>query len=179
MIPSMVLRGRGRQGYNVPVKGASMTNVFRFRILKALGFALCLTVVSLTAQDRKSVVHVPAGEATSIIEKALAAKQPQLAAASNYNVNVLRRAEAGTPEFHLTRTHVFFIQDGEATFVTGGSFEGQKEISPGEIRGTSIANGTVMQLRKGDVVVVPAATPHWFREVRPQITYYSVNIDQP
>ena len=121
----------------------------------------------------------PAGEAASIIQKAIAAKQPQLASASNFNMMVLIRAEPGTPEFHQKRTHVFFIQDGEATFVSGGSFEGPKEISPGEIRGTSIVNGISVQLRKGDVVVVPAATPHWFREVRPQITYYSVNIDQP
>ena len=125
------------------------------------------------------MVHVSAAEAASIIANALAAKQPQLAVASNYNVQVLRRDQSAIPEFHLRRTHVFFVQDGEATFVSGGSFEGQKEIAPGEIRGTSIANGTTVQLRKGDVVVVPAGTPHWFREVRPQITYYSVNIDQP
>ena len=157
-----------------------MMETRRFRLLQVLVLTLCLIAMPLHGQDRdKSVVHVPADAAASIIEKALAAKQPQLAAASNYNLQVLRRAEAGTPEFHLKRTHIFFIQAGEATFVSGGSFEGQREVSPGEIRGTSIANGTTVQLRKGDVVVVPAATPHWFREVRPDVTYYSVNIDQP
>ena len=155
-------------------------DVLRLRIVKAaIGCAVCVATVPLFAQDQKPVVYVPAAEAASIIQKALTAKQPQLAAASNYDVQVLRRAEAGVPEFHLKRTHVFFIQDGEATFVSGGTFEGQKEISPGEIRGTAIANGTTVQLRRGDVVVVPAGTPHWFREVRPQVTYYSVNIDQP
>ena len=155
-------------------------DVRRLRIVTAAaGCAVCVATMTLLAQDQKPAVYVPAAEAASIIQKALAAKQPQLAAASNYDVQVLRRAEAGTPEFHLKRTHVFFIQDGEATFVSGGTFEGQKEISPGEIRGTAIVNGTTVQLRRGDVVVVPAGTPHWFREVRPQVTYYSVNIDQP
>jgi mannose-6-phosphate isomerase-like protein (cupin superfamily) len=156
-----------------------MTNAIHVRILKTTACAVCLTVVPLLAQNRSAVLHVPAGEAASIIEKALADKKPQLAAAPNYNMMVLRRAEPATPEFHLKRSHVFFIQDGEATFVSGGTIEGQKETGPGEIRGTSITNGTTMQLKKGDVVVVPAATPHWFKEVRPQITYYSVNIDQP
>lgn len=142
--------------------------------------ALCLIVAApVLAQDRPAARHIPASEATAIIEKALAAKQPQLASAANYNMQVLRRTEAGMSEFHLKRTHVFFIQDGEATLVTGGTLEGQKETGPGELRGTSVAGGTTMQLRKGDVVVVPAATVHWFREVRPQVTYYSVNIDQP
>jgi mannose-6-phosphate isomerase-like protein (cupin superfamily) len=156
-----------------------MNVLFRSWMLRIVALTLCLAVVSVRAQGGKATVHVPATEAASIIAKALAAKQPQLASASNYNVQVLRRAEAGTPEFHAKRTHVFFIQDGEATFMSGGTIEGQKEISAGELRGTSMTNGTIVQLRPGDVVVVPAATPHWFREVRPQITYYSVNIDQP
>jgi mannose-6-phosphate isomerase-like protein (cupin superfamily) len=130
-------------------------------------------------QDHPPAIHIPASDAASFIDKALATKQTQLASTSEYNLQVLRRTEAGTPEEHLKRTHVFFIYEGEATLVTGGSFVGQHEISPGELRGTSIANGRTVQLRKGDVVVVPAGTPHWFREVRPQITYYSVNIEQP
>jgi mannose-6-phosphate isomerase-like protein (cupin superfamily) len=153
-----------------------------------LGFALALGILLITsafAQDppRASAappaIHIPASDAASFIDKALATKQTQLASTSEYNLQVLRRTEAGTPEEHLKRTHVFFIYEGEATLVMGGSFVGQHEISPGELRGTSIANGRTVQLRKGDVVVVPAGTPHWFREVRPQITYYSVNIEQP
>ena len=148
--------------------------------LRLVCLALCLTLAApLLAQDRPVARHIPASEAAEIIDKALAAKQPQLASSPHYNMQVLRRAEPGTPEFHQKRTHVFFIQDGEATLVTGGAFEGQRELSPGELRGTSISNGSTMVLRKGDVVVVPAATLHWFREVRPQITYYSVNIDEP
>ena len=145
-----------------------------------LGLALVLIVAApLLAQDRPVARHIPASEATAIIEKALAAKQPQLASAANYNMQVLRRAEAGVSEFHQKRTHIFFIQDGEATLVTGGTLEGQKELSAGELRGTGVSGGTTVELKKGDVVVVPAATVHWFREVRPQVTYYSVNIDQP
>lgn len=147
---------------------------------RTLWLPLCLIVaLPVLAQDRPVARHIPASEATSIIAKALADKQPQLASAANYNMQVLRRTEAGVSEFHQKRTHVFFIQDGEATLVTGGALEGRKETGPGELRGTSVSGGTTVQLKKGDVVVVPAATVHWFRDVRPQITYYSVNIDQP
>ena len=158
-----------------------MTRQIHVRILIATTLAVCVTLMPLLAQNRNTttVVHVPAGDAASTIQKAIAAKMPQLATGSNFNMMVLIRAEAGTPEFHAKRVHVFFIQDGEATFVSGGSIEGAKDTGPGEIRGTSIANGTTMTLRKDDVVVVPAGTPHWFKEVRPKVTYFSVNIDQP
>lgn len=59
-----------------------MTKTRRFRLLHVLALTLCLIAMPLHGQDRdKSVVHVPADAAASIIEKALSAKQPQLAAA--------------------------------------------------------------------------------------------------
>ena len=148
--------------------------------LTLAALALCATMpASIAAQDKTAARHIPAAEAAAILEKALSSKQPQLASASNFNLMVVRRAEPAMSEFHQKRAHVFFVFDGEATLVTGGTIQGSKELSPGELRGTGVANGATMQLHKGDVVVVPAATPHWFADVRPQITYYSVNIDQP
>lgn len=154
--------------YNLPMKN------------NRLWLALLVTVAApVFAQNTPIARHIPAGEAASILDKALAARQPQLASGGNYNLQVVRRAEPGMVEFHLKRAHVFFIQDGEATLVTGGTMEGPKDTGPGEQRGTSVSGGTTVLLRKGDVVTVPAATVHWFKDVRPQVTYYSVNIDQP
>ena len=36
---------------------------------------------------------------------------------------------------------------------------------PNEIRGTSITGGDIRRIAKGDVIIVPNGTPHWFKDV--------------
>ena len=43
---------------------------------------------------------------------------------------------------------------------------------------TSSAEGRDI-IRKGDVVVVPAGVPHWFKEVAKPINYYMVKVVKP
>jgi mannose-6-phosphate isomerase-like protein (cupin superfamily) len=68
------------------------------------------------------------------------------------------------------------VLDGTATFVTGGTVQDAKETAPDEVRGREIAGGAARELRKGDVVIVPAGTPHWFRVVPATFTYYVVKV---
>ena len=51
--------------------------------------------------------------------------------------------------------------------------------APGQIRGTGIDGGQAMQLHKGDVVVIPAGTAHWFKEVPARVFYYTVKAIRP
>jgi len=36
--------------------------------------------------------------------------------------------------------------------------------------------GQTHHLTKGDVIVVPATTPHWFKEVHQSVSYYAVKV---
>jgi quercetin dioxygenase-like cupin family protein len=47
---------------------------------------------------------------------------------------------------------------------------------PGQQVGTSIEGGETHHLAKGDVIVVPAGMPHWFKEVPSTISYYVVKV---
>ena len=88
------------------------------------------------------------------------------------------RRGAGEVEVHDKTNHIFIIVEGEATFVTGGTLVGAKNTAPGQIRATSMNGGQTHQLRKGDVITVPAKTPHWFKDVPTQtIAYYAVNLE--
>jgi quercetin dioxygenase-like cupin family protein len=49
-----------------------------------------------------------------------------------------------------------------------------KPVGPGELRGSAIDGGQAQQLAPGDVMIVPAGTPHWFRQVEAPLTYYVV-----
>jgi hypothetical protein len=52
------------------------------------------------------------------------------------------------------------IQQGEADFTYGGTLSGARDTAPGEKRGGTITGGTVVTIRPGDFLVVPAGQPH-------------------
>jgi len=91
-----------------------------------------------------------------------------------------QRRTAGEVEVHEKTNHVFIIVEGEATFVTGGTLVGARETAPGQTRAASVQGGVVHHLTKGDVITIPAKTPHWFKEVptpTKTIAYYAINTE--
>ena len=54
-----------------------------------------------------------------------------------------------------------------------------RELRAGQVRAKGIEGGTTHQLRKGDVITIPAKTPHWWKEVSSgTIGYDAVNIEK-
>lgn len=100
------------------------------------------------------------------------AKDGTLSETTGYKVNASRRDAPGLAEIHTQATDVIYVVEGSATFVTGGTAVDPKEISPGEIRGRAIEGGESHLITKGDVVVVPAGVPHWFKEVKGPFLYF-------
>ena len=90
------------------------------------------------------------------------------------------RAVQRGAEMHDKTNHVFIIVDGEATFVTGGTLTNAKVISAGQTRGDGIEGGESHHLSKGDVITIPANTPHWWKDTSKtgSVGYYAVNIEQ-
>jgi mannose-6-phosphate isomerase-like protein (cupin superfamily) len=70
------------------------------------------------------------------------------------------RARDGVAELHENFADLFYVLDGRATLVTGGTVVGAETVGPGEIRGASIDGGVRQELRAGDVAHVPAGVPH-------------------
>ena len=93
-----------------------------------------------------------------------------------YMVHASRREKAGMAEVHAKDTDIIYVLEGSARFVTGGTVVDGRTTEPDEIRGTSIRQGESRQLVKGDVVIVPNGTPHWFQEVIGPLTYYVVKV---
>jgi uncharacterized protein GlcG (DUF336 family)/mannose-6-phosphate isomerase-like protein (cupin superfamily) len=94
----------------------------------------------------------------------------------NYMVHASHREGPGMAEVHELDADIIYVLDGFATFVTGGTVEGGKTTAPNEIRGASIRNGDVRRISKGDVLIVPAGTPHWFKDVSGPLNYYVVKV---
>src|ERR1700732_3982391 len=89
-----------------------------------------------------------------------------------------QRRGAGEVEVHEKTNHVFIIVEGEATLVTGGTLVGARQTSPDQRRAASIQGGQTHHLTKGDVITIPARTPHWWKEVPTQtIAYYAGHME--
>jgi mannose-6-phosphate isomerase-like protein (cupin superfamily) len=139
---------------------------------------------ALLAIGAASVLLLGAAEAPSVaymdhdkMAEALA-KGGSVARASDYAVSGAHRGRPGQVEVHEKETDVIYITDGDATFVTGGKMLGGKMTKAGQWLGTDIEGGESRHLSKGDVVVIPAGTPHWFKEVK-SVNYFLVKIIKP
>ena len=94
----------------------------------------------------------------------------------NYMVHTSRRDKPGLAEIHALDTDIIYVLQGTATFVTGGTAVDAKEIAPNEIRGSRIEGGVTRQLSKGQVIIVPNNTAHWFKEVNGEFLYYTIKV---
>jgi glc operon protein GlcG len=92
----------------------------------------------------------------------------------NYMVHASRREVPGMAEIHTLDADIIYVLDGWATFITGGTAVDAHSTGPYEIRGKEISGGETRRLNKGDVIIVPANTPHWFKEVSSPLLYYVV-----
>jgi mannose-6-phosphate isomerase-like protein (cupin superfamily) len=88
------------------------------------------------------------------------------------------RRGPGQVEYHEHTNHIFVMVEGQATLVTGGTMVGAKRTSPDQMVATSIEGGETFHLSKGDVITIPAKTPHWWKDIPTKtVAYYAVNIE--
>ena len=119
-------------------------------------------VESLTPE--KSVRHVTGQELEGTLKKGMTPgafySQIMLSKHDGYQIINTIRDKDGQAEIHADWNDNLFVQEGEASFVTGGTAVDAKLTAPGEQRGTSIKGGNTMTMKAGDYFFVPAGTPH-------------------
>ncbi len=106
------------------------------------------------------------------------AQGSMLLANSSYKILAGRRVAPGSVELHAQDTDIFYVMDGSATFVTGGTIVDPTTTGPGEIRGNATTGGVPHHLTKGDVIVIPKGVPHWFTQVDSTFLYFVVKVTQ-
>jgi quercetin dioxygenase-like cupin family protein len=140
------------------------------KFLGALAILLAMAVLMTGAGGGPGATYVDHDKVTATL-----AKGGTLAKGESYTVGTNFRTKGAPPEIHEKTTHIWYVLDGSATYVTGGTLIGGKVTKPGLTQGTNIEGGKTMQLTKGDVIVIPPGTPHWWKEVPKSITLYAVN----
>jgi quercetin dioxygenase-like cupin family protein len=95
---------------------------------------------------------------------------------TSYKIQAGRRVAPGKVEVHEHDTDIFYVTEGTATIVTGGTAENAKTTGPGEMLGEKITGGVTRHLTKGDVIVIPAGVPHWMTEVSNPFLYLVIKV---
>lgn len=137
-------------------------------------FAFLLASLPACCADSSGVTYVPHDQVAAAL-----ANGKGMVKAPDLSVSGSHRTGPGHVEVHAKETDVFYVMEGSATFITGGTMIGGKNTSPGQMAGTEIQGGETHHLSKGDVIVIPAGVPHWFKEVPQSITYYVVKVIKP
>ena len=72
----------------------------------------------------------------------------------------------------VNTTEIYYMVEGVATLVTGGTLtEPHPAPSGTSLRGSGIDGGVSRRITKGDVVIIPGHTPHWWSDLETDIEY--------
>ena len=145
--------------------------------IKLFTFAgwVALAMMAVTA-NAQSPVYI---ESQKVLENFGKQGGNPLAPGEAYRVQTGRRTANGNIEIHEKETDIFYVMDGSATLIAGGTAVEPKTTRPGQMTAKDIMNGRTYNLKKGDIVVIPAGQPHWFKQVNGFINYLTVKSVQP
>ena len=138
------------------------------------------------AQAPAVKTYTSAAEVTALIAKAKAerkADQPNLVQPllqlPPYSTNLEYRASIGNATVHEHEAEMFYVVDGSATMVTGGKLVEEKRTNAENLAGSAIEGGVSRNIAKGDFIMVPENTPHWFSTINGTLVLMSIHVPRP
>jgi mannose-6-phosphate isomerase-like protein (cupin superfamily) len=140
-----------------------------------------------SAQSPAPAARLFAGSAdvTAMIAKAKSERKPDqpnfvqpIVQLAPYNANLeYRVAGVNAPaSVHEREAEMFFVVDGAGTLVTGGTLRDEKRANAENLTGSAIDGGTPRRVAKGDWVMVPEKTAHWFTQVEGTLVLMSIHL---
>jgi mannose-6-phosphate isomerase-like protein (cupin superfamily) len=123
------------------------------------------------------------GQVTAAELAAIVAKQPKDRTGNQtflqlapYNVNMEHRVNMPqNAAVHDKEAELFYIIDGSGTIVTGGKLVNPTRNGDNSTAST-VEGGTAKRVAKGDWVLVPEGTPHWFSKIDSELTMMSLHL---
>jgi mannose-6-phosphate isomerase-like protein (cupin superfamily) len=163
-------------------------------IVAAVGIAAVVGSPAVTAQPNSPAsppapaprgtpaTVVGAAELEAALKKATEAN-PNMSTAridnhDQYRINIVRRGQPAGAIAHAVGTELHYIVDGGGTLVTGGTIVRPATGAPAGML-ARIEGGVTRRVVKGDVVLIPENTPHWYSEVDGAIAYLEVRFSVP
>jgi mannose-6-phosphate isomerase-like protein (cupin superfamily) len=158
--------------------------------MRAVVAGLTLVLVSAAAFAQQpapsSRTMVSAADVAALIAKAkVDRKENQALLAQSmirlapYNVSLEYRAAVANAAMHETEAELFYVVDGSATLVTGGKLRNETRTNAANLTGSGIDGGVSRHVAKGDFIMVPEGTPHWFSAIDGTVVLMSLHLPLP
>src|SRR5271154_6873281 len=155
--------------------------------MRIIAISLVLTIVAVAALAQQPApptkTYSSAADVAALLAKAKSDhKDGQPTVVENilhlapYNANLEYRTSVGPAAVHEHEAEMFYVLDGSATLVTGGKLANEKRTNAENLTGTGIEGGNAQSVAKGDVVIVPENTPHWFSTIDGSIVLMSLHV---
>ena len=139
------------------------------------------------AQNAPPAAKLFAGSAdvTAMIAKAKAERKPDQAnfvqpivRLAPYSANLEYRVSGvnAPASVHEREAEMFYVVEGSGTLVTGGTLREEKRNNAENLSGSAIDGGTPRRLTKGDWVMVPEKTAHWFTQIDGTLVLMSIHL---
>lgn len=153
--------------------------------MRTIGLLVAMSVAALAqgpaAQNMKE--FTTSAEVQAMIAKAKAELKPgtpmmiqRILSLAPYNANLEYRAAAAPASVHETEAEMFYVIEGSGTLVTGGKLTEEKRTNAENLSGSSIEGGTAREVAKGDFIIVPQNTPHWYSKVNGALVLMSIHV---
>jgi len=151
-----------------------------------IGFAITLLAALVAAQTPALKTFASSSDVAAMIAKAKAERKPDqplfaqpILQLAPYTASLEYRGAVGPAAVHETEAEMFYVIDGSATLVTGGKLVNEKRTTPENLTGTAIEGGSARPVAKGDFIIVPEKTPHWFSTINGTIVLMSFHAPRP
>jgi mannose-6-phosphate isomerase-like protein (cupin superfamily) len=130
--------------------------------LLSLAILFAAADASFAQQAKPPAQIVSAGRLRTLGDSLVpgASRTAQLGMGPNMTYALTHRDSTGGVEAHRDWTDVFVVESGQGTLVSGGALRSATESTPGELRGGIVGGASRTALHGGDVVIIPAGTPH-------------------
>jgi mannose-6-phosphate isomerase-like protein (cupin superfamily) len=166
----------------------------RKRIVVAMGVVMCGAVVGAGRVEAQAaqpaITTMPevlnfdelAQRGKALLEQARKGSGSVAITLARYNGHytmLTARTASGGAEMHGHFADFLFVIDGEGTEMTGGTIVDPKPGENGEVHGKTLEGATPHVLHKGDVIHIPAGTPHQSIEAPGQtITIFVIKVEE-
>lgn len=89
------------------------------------------------------------------------------------------RTAVGPAAVHEKEAEFFYVVEGSGVLTTGGKLTAETRVNPENLSGTGITGGQAQPVAKGDMLIVPENTPHWFSTINGALVLVSMHVPRP
>jgi len=136
--------------------------------------------------EKPTKTFTPAAEVTALIAKAKSEHKDGQALVTEpmlelgpYDGHLEYRASVGNASVHEKEAEAFYVIDGSATMITGGKLVKETRTNATNLSGSAIEGGASRTIAKGDFILVPENTPHWFSSIDGVLVLFSMHVPRP